>query len=101
MRAGRVRGGAAGAEGGHRARLRHEGPQEDGHGRQGPGERSRLIREHKVDGKVASLKYPPGGPREGREGHPGGGRPPVGRQDVLQLPGTYQHHVPLISLCIN
>ena len=36
-----------------------------------------------------------GCPREGGEGHPGGGGPPVGGQDVLLLPGPRQplpHH---------
>ena len=48
-------------------------------------------------------KYHPGCPREGWEGHPGGGGPPVGGQDVLQLPGPGQplphHGVPARRWC--
>ena len=48
-------------------------------------------------------KYHPGCPREGWEGHPGGGGPPVGGQDVLQLPGPRKplphHGVPARRWC--
>ena len=48
-------------------------------------------------------KYYPGCPREGWEGHPGGGGPPVGGQDVLQLPGPSKplphHGVPARRWC--
>ena len=54
--------GEAGTKDWHRSRLRHEDPAKDGHGGQGAT-----------------------GPRPGREGHPGRGRPHLGGQDVLQV----------------
>ena len=59
--------GAAGAEEGHGARVRHENPAQGRHAGEGA-DRARA----------------------GRAGYPGGGGPPVGGEDVLQLPGPHQ-----------
>ena len=66
-RQGRVRRGAPRAEEGHRPHLRHEDTAQEGHAAQGAG-----------------------GARARRTRHTRRGRPPVGRQDVLLVPGLAQ-----------
>ena len=48
-----------------------------------------------MNGTVAIVAHCAGGARAGRARHPGRGRPPVGGQDVLLVPGPHQplpHH---------
>ncbi len=85
--------GAPGPEGRHGSRLRHEDPQEGGHG----GESAKKKQTKKADiflGNHALIKcffflyLGANSSRESREGRPGRGGPPVDSQDVLLLPGT-------------
>lgn len=87
--------GPSGAEKGHRSRLCNEDPPQSGHAGEGAG---RVRARRRAPGGRLSLTSPRcllGGSHPGRAGHPGGGRQPVGGQNVLQFPGQNEplpHH---------